>query len=77
MVMTRYETIIELGDTFMQLMAKGFIPVHILDYKVYYEAYLAHRELKCIKSDAVDKVAIHYDISKRKVYHIISFMENT
>jgi len=38
--MTRYETITALGDTFVKLMGKSFIPVHILEYKLYYEAYL-------------------------------------
>lgn len=38
--MTRYETINSLGAEFMKLTGKGLIPLHILDWKVYYESYL-------------------------------------
>ena len=43
--MTRYETIAGLGANFIKLMGKGLIPTHILDWKVYYEAYLTEMEI--------------------------------
>lgn len=80
--MTRYETILNLGDNFISLMAKSFIPVHILDYKVYYEAYIREVEIqkknstKPKKEEAVGVVAAQYDISRRTMYSVISFMES-
>jgi len=79
--MTRYETIVSLGDNFVKLMGKNLIPIHILDWKVYYEVYL--KELAANgttirprdKSLAANVVADEYDISKRTMYNIIAFME--
>ncbi|MFL9845460.1 hypothetical protein [Flavobacterium rhizosphaerae] len=79
--MNRYETILSLGEDFMKLMAKSLIPVHILDWKVYYEAYIKEMEYqnkhfkKPRKSEATATVAAHYNISERTVYNIIAFME--
>jgi len=80
--MTRYETITGLGDNFIKLMGKNLIPVHILDWKVYYEAYLKelenlnkkHGKLK--KTEAVETIAAQYDVSRRSMFHIVSFMES-
>jgi hypothetical protein len=79
--MTRYETIINLGDDFIKLMGKSLIPVHVLDWKVYYEAYLKETELqrqrtgKTRKTLAACMVAETYSISERNVFNIIAFME--
>jgi hypothetical protein len=79
--MTRYETILNLGDNFIGLMAKKFIPVHILDWKVYYEAYVVQMELqrknftKPKKEEAIGIVALQYDITIRTMYSVIAFME--
>lgn len=79
--MTRYEILLSLGDNFVKLIAKGFIPVHVLDWKVYYEAYMTEREKlekecgKLKKGEAVSMVAANYDLSKRAVYTVINFME--
>ena len=81
MAMTRYETITSLGDDFMKLMGKNLIPVHILDWKVYYEAYV--KELEALsnrynsrqKTIAARIVADEYRISQRTIFNVIAFME--
>ena len=42
--MSRYETIKNLGDDFVKLIGKGLVPVHLLDWKMYYESYLKEAE---------------------------------
>jgi hypothetical protein len=55
--------------------------VHVLDWKVYYEAYLKETELqrqrtgKTRKTLAACMVAETYSISERNVFNIIAFME--
>ena len=79
--MTRYETITSLGDEFMKLMGKNLIPVHILDWKVYYEAYLKELDSlqrkygKLKKTSAAGIVADNFNISERQLFKIIAFME--
>lgn len=79
--MTRYETITSLGDDLIKLMGKSIIPVHILDWKVYYEAYLKQTELllkeygKPRKTWAAGMVADEYNISERTMFNVIAFME--
>jgi hypothetical protein len=81
--MTRYQTIASLGDTFLTLMGKGLIPVHLLDWKVYYEAYVNEYELllkehgRPKKTHAAQHIAHDFDISRRTMFYIISFMEET
>ena len=71
--MTRYETITSLGDDFMKLMGKNLIPVHILDWKVYYEAYvkeliiLQSKYGKLKKTRAAGIVADNFKISERSM----------
>ena len=80
--MTRYETINSLGDNFIKLMGKSLIPVHILDWKVYYEAYLKQADLlikeygKPKKTRAAGITAAMYNISDRSMFSIIAFMES-
>ena len=79
--MTRYETIVSLGDDFMKLMGKNLIPVHILDWKVYYEAYVKELESlqkkhgKIKKTRAAGIIADNFKISERQLFKIIAFME--
>lgn len=79
--MTRYQTITNLGDSFLSLMGKGIIPVHLLDWKVYYEAYLTYLKderksfIKVRKREVVATVAAHYNISERMLFKVIAFME--
>ena len=79
--MTRYETINNLGDNFVKLMGKSLIPVHVLDWKVYYEAYLKQSDLICRefgkpkKTRAAGITAAMYNISDRTMYNVIAFME--
>lgn len=81
--MTRYESITALGDNFVKLIAKGLIPTHILDWKVYYEAFLKQMEAlqkqygKPKKTQAAGVVADDYGISERCMFSIISFMEGS
>lgn len=79
--MTRYDTINALGDNFIKLMGKSLIPIHILDWKVYYEAYLKEQEhqkkhfTKVRKTNVVATVADNYNISERSMFSVIAFME--
>jgi hypothetical protein len=79
--LTRYENIIHLGDTFLKLIAQGFVPAHILDWKVYYEAYLTEAGTlkaqygRAKKTRAAGNVADTYKISERCMFSIIAFME--
>jgi hypothetical protein len=79
--MTRYETIQSLGDDFIKLMGKGLVPVHILDWKVYYEAYLKEADALALyrgrrnKTRAAGNVADTYNISERSMFNVIAFME--
>ena len=79
--MTRYETILNLGDNFIKLMGKSLIPVHVLDWKVYYEAYLKQAEItakeygKPKKTLAAALTAETYSISERSMFNVIAFME--
>jgi poly-beta-hydroxyalkanoate depolymerase len=79
--MTRYETIVNLGDNFIKLMGKSLIPVHVLDWKVYYEAYLKQAEAvtrqygKPKKTLAAALTAETYSISERSMFNVIAFME--
>lgn len=81
--MTRYETITSLGENFIKLMAKGLVPTHLLDWKVYYEAYLTEMEAlhkqfgKPRKTRAAGNVADDYKISERSMFSIIAFMEGS
>lgn len=80
--MNRYETILNLGETFMKLMGKGLMPVHILDWKVYYEAYLKEMEYqqknfkKPRKTHAAGCAAEQYGITERTMFNVIAFMES-
>ena len=79
--MTRYETIQSLGDNFIKLMGKGLVPTHILDWKVYYEAYLKEANVLTLhrgkrnKTRAASNVAENYKISERSMFNVIAFME--
>jgi len=62
-------------------MGKGLVPVHILDWKVYYEAYLKHSDIllkefgKTKKTKAAGITAATFNISDRSMFSIIAFME--
>lgn len=79
--MNRYETITGLGENFMALLGKGLVPVHILDWKVYYDAFLEEMEYqrkhfkKPRRTHAASSVAARYNITERTVFSVISFME--
>lgn len=72
--MTTYEKILNLGDEFLKLINIGLVPVTVLDWKVYYEAYKLELQ-RASKTEAACTVAVHYDISRRQMFRIISFME--
>lgn len=79
--MTRYETIVSLGDEFLKLVNSGLIPVTLLDWKVYYENYKHQFELqkknfkKPLKHEAMHIAADNFDISKRHMQRVVTFME--
>ena len=79
--MTTYQTILNLGDNLLLLMNKSIIPITVLDYKVYYEAYLQQVEIqsgkdkKIKKIDIVSTVAENFKVSERLIYKVIAFME--
>jgi hypothetical protein len=62
-------------------MGKGLIPVHLLDWKVYYEAYVKEYEnqrrsfKRVTKTNVAATVAQHYNLSERMLFKIIAFME--
>ncbi len=80
--MTRYQTIISLGNELIKLMNKKLIPIHILDWKVYYEAYLSEKEsaaksrVKTNKTQIIYDLAGRFDITERTMYNVIAFMES-
>lgn len=79
--MNRYETIVSLGENFIKLTGKGLIPIHILDWKVYYESFMKEMDYqkkyfsKPRKTHAVGVVSSQYKITERTMYNIIAFME--
>ena len=79
--MTRYDTILSLGDEFMHLVRQKLIPVHVPHWKVYYEAWLKEKEMslnsanRISKTQAASNVAGHFDITERTLYNVIAFME--
>lgn len=79
--MTRYQTITSLGDNLLKLISKKLIPIHILDWKVYYEAYLAEKErsvnsrVKSNKTQIIYDLAGRFNITERTLYNVIAFME--
>ncbi len=79
--LTRYQTINALDENFLHLIGKGIIPVHLLDWKVYYEAYLKESENLHTsysgrqKTMAAAIVADEFDISRRTMFNVIAFME--
>lgn len=79
--MTRYQTITALGDDLIKLMSKKLIPIHILDWKVYYEAYItetesaAKKRVKTNKTQIIYDLAGRYNITERTLYNVIAFME--
>lgn len=72
--MSRYETITSLGDDFLKLINAGIVSVHLLDWKVCYEAYLQYME-KEKHSEAINLVAAHFDVSRRQTERIIAYMK--
>jgi len=79
--MNRYETIVNNEKTILSLICKNIVPVHILDWKVYYEAYLQdlnNQKKNCSKvkvMEAMKTVAANYDVSNRHMQRIVAYME--
>ena len=79
--MTRYEILLNLGENFVKLVGKNLIPVHLLDWKVYYEAYLKETEYhkkhfkKVRKTHMIQLIAENYNITERTMFNVVSFME--
>ena len=79
--MSRYEILTTNEKIVLKFLANNLMPVHILDWKVYYEAYLVNLKAtekesgKPRKNEAIETVAAHYDISRRTMYAVIAFME--
>lgn len=58
---------------FLELVRRGVIPVHIMDYMVVYETYLQQlTENK--KSVAITYCAERYNCSERTIHNIVNFM---
>jgi len=61
------------NNLFLELVRRGVIPVHIMDYLTVYEAYL--NELKSNKkSVAITYCADKYNCSERTIHNVINFM---
>lgn len=62
-------------DLFYQMVRRGIIPVHIMDWIVIYEYFL--NELKeNSKTVSIVATADHYNCSDKTIYNIIKFMKN-
>lgn len=73
---TRYETIKKMKSGFTSLVRMGFIPVHLTMWVVIFEAHKKQLETHNV-SQAVEFVAMDYDLQRRQVYHIIKYMNTT
>ncbi len=79
--MTRYETILNLGDNFIELVQQKLIPVHLPAWKGYYEAYLDEKKasmssrVRVSKTEIASNIAGRFNITERTLYNVIAFME--
>lgn len=58
---------------FLDLVRRGIIPIHIMDYLVVYETYL-QQNTENKKSVAITYCAEKYNCSERTIHNIINFM---
>jgi len=73
--MNNYDFINKIGtETFIQLVQRGLIPIHIMDYKSIYETYL-NEMLRHKKSISILYCAEHYNVHENTIRNIIKFME--
>ncbi len=73
---TRYTAIKQMNSSFINYVRMGLIPVHLTMWIVVYESY--KKQLESVKSSqAVENVAMNYDLQRRQVYNIIKYMNTT
>lgn len=58
---------------FLELVRRGVIPVHIMDYMVVYETYL-QQIINNKKSVAITYCADRYNCSENTIRNIVNFM---
>lgn len=68
---TRYEVLNNIDLN--KLTCLGILPVHLLDWKFYYEKYLEERENHCT-TVAVQYICDEYGIGESTVYKIVKYM---
>lgn len=71
--MTRYDQIKELGETFTNLVRRGFIQCSVLSWIEIYEDYLKECETNK-KGVAAQYISDKYNCSLATVYNIINYM---
>lgn len=70
---TRYLKIKKMNGSFIDYVRIGLIPVHLTMWVIVYETY--KKQLETVKrSQAVEFVAMEYDLQRRQVYNIIKYM---
>ena len=72
-----YELILKIENTpdFLSMLKKGWIPISILDKRIYYERFIL--ELKDGSSDrqGILKTADYYNVSESTIKRAIKFMQ--
>lgn len=74
--MVRYEVISKLNGKFKTLIALGFIPVHINDWKRIYEHYLIERKSHK-KMQSYCNTAERFRVNEMTVRRIVDWMETS
>ena len=73
-VKNRHEIICEMGASFIAQVKYGFIPVHIMDWKVIYEFYLECRS-KHKKTESIMLACDRFDLCQTTGFQIVKWME--
>ena len=73
--MVNYDYLKEIGfESFIEMVNRGIIPVHIMDYLTIYDTYL-HEKISNKKSVAITYCSDKYNCSENTIRNIINFME--
>lgn len=69
---TRYEQLNNID--LLMLVRRGFISLHILDWKIFYEKYLQEYDLTGSKMQAYSNVAEDYNVSIDTIKRAVKYM---
>lgn len=74
-MVNNYEFIKNLDkETYLSLIKRGFIPIHIMDWLLIYEHFLKEKK-NHKKSVAITFCQDEFNVSERQIYKIIEKME--